>query len=138
MEELKSRYYYINRTMLSKRNHKDLVQRYAFDIVKESSRKQQLQQLLNRTEQQLKEEQMLVMELRDFEPRREIWNDKRDQLYKILSNNADAAASISEKSSSLKRKKFKRKEDMGGVYLSSMRLSFTKPILQQRVFLNNR
>ena len=133
IEEMKSRYYQINRIMLSKRNHKDLVGNYAFDVVKEQSRKQQLVHLLSRNEKQLKEEQMLFLEIKDFEPRREIWNDKRDYLYKIISHNAEAEASISEKSISMKKKKFKRKEEMGGVYLSSTRLSFIRPSMQQKV-----
>ena len=132
LEDLKLRYHQVNRILLGKR--KEAVSEFNFDFVREQSRKQQLLKLLGRTEKQLKEEQMLFLELKDFERRRDAWNEKREHLYKIISHNAEATKSISDKSNSLKKKKFKRKEDMGGIYLSSSRLSFIRPSLQQKVF----
>ena len=119
LEELKQRYYQVNRLLLNARNvtkdpaQKEVIASYSFDIVKENARKANLVLLTQRTPELAKEEEHLMYELKRIEGERERWGVDRDRLYKIMSHNAEAAQIYSEKSASLKKKKhqFKKKED---------------------------
>jgi DNA methyltransferase 1-associated protein 1 len=59
IEELKQRYYQVNRILLSKRNghQKDIISNYAFDLVRENARKANLELLMSRTPQQIQANQ---------------------------------------------------------------------------------
>jgi DNA methyltransferase 1-associated protein 1 len=113
IEELKQRYYQINRLILNVRNPtkdtnmKDLIASYSFDIIKEHSRLQNLQSLMKRSEAQIEEEEHLVSEIQKWMNRD--WS-RREKMYKWVSHNAEAAQQYAEKSSLLKRKQKQKKE----------------------------
>jgi hypothetical protein len=113
IEELKQRYYQVNRLILNARNPtkdtnmKDLIASYSFDIIKEHSRLQNLQSLLKRSDSQIEEEEHLMCELQKWMNRD--WS-RRERVYKWVSHNAEAAQQYAEKSSLLKRKQKQKKE----------------------------
>jgi DNA methyltransferase 1-associated protein 1 len=146
IEELKQRYFQINRLLLNTRNPnkdthlKDQIASFSFDIVQEHSRTQNIVTLLNRTPDLVEKEEHLMMELKKWLSKD--WDKKRDVVYKYVSHNAEAAQQYTERSTLLKRKKLRKNDDgqsveivplpTTGVRLASQRMPVVKQSLQSK------
>ncbi|KAJ2993141.1 DNA methyltransferase 1-associated protein 1 [Globomyces sp. JEL0801] len=100
MEDIKARYYQVCKKLAAVKTAG-----YTFVESKEKLRKEHINKLLSRTPEQLLEEELLYHEIQMYQARRECWSRERDLLYKMVSHNKDATASLTEKSISLKRRK---------------------------------
>ncbi|KAI8062221.1 hypothetical protein BC940DRAFT_309094 [Gongronella butleri] len=96
MEDLKDRYYSVNRKLIKVRgglredvydnrlDRQTLLQYYSFDKNKEAERKQALLRLYQRTPEQVEEEELLFLEARRMEENKEALTIQREQLYSTL------------------------------------------------------
>ncbi|KAJ3257177.1 hypothetical protein HK103_004875 [Boothiomyces macroporosus] len=114
MVDIKQRYFQINRTLL---NHREKKKGFIFDASREAKRIENIERLINRTQEELDNEELLYSQIKQRSN-----SSYDDRLYKIMSFNLEATNSIGEKSANLKKKKV-RKE---GVYLAS------RPLLKQQ------
>ncbi|KAI9302294.1 hypothetical protein BJ944DRAFT_290272 [Cunninghamella echinulata] len=95
MEDLKDRYYSVNRKLIKVRGgltheynpHVDrqtLLQQYSYDKTKEIERKQALLKLYQRTKEEIEEEEILFLEAKRMEEYQQVLTTQRDQLYSTL------------------------------------------------------
>lgn len=95
MEDLKDRYYSVNRKLIKVRGglnyeynpHVDrqtLLQQFSYDKVKETERKQALLKLYQRTKEEIEEEEILFLEAKRMEEYQQALTTRRDQLYSTL------------------------------------------------------
>ncbi|KAJ3309945.1 DNA methyltransferase 1-associated protein 1 [Boothiomyces sp. JEL0838] len=114
MVDIKQRYFQINRTLL---NHREKKKGFIFDASREAKRIENIERLINRTQEELDNEELLYSQIKQRSH-----SSYDDRLYKIMSFNLEATNSIGEKSANLKKKKVKKE----GVYLAS------RPLLKQQ------
>ncbi|KAI8088883.1 uncharacterized protein BX664DRAFT_358512 [Halteromyces radiatus] len=95
LEDLKDRYYTINRKLIKARgglsndhppsmDRQTLLQQYSYDKNKETERKQALIRLYQRSREQIQEEEILFMEAKRMEENQHVFTTQRDQLYSTL------------------------------------------------------
>lgn len=111
-EDLKERYYSVCNRLTKARNpiSYDEGQLIAYDAPHERRRKLQLERLLNRTSQQVEQEETLVAELKKIEMRKKEREKKQQDLQKLISaaeQNTDSKKSSLKKSFSSSIKKLK-------------------------------
>ena len=87
MEEVKQRYFQVNRLLLVARNEPSAS--FTFDTVKEASLRTNLRALMSRSPQVIQEEDYLMAEILKFKAELPDWENERDYLYKIISHNAE-------------------------------------------------
>ncbi|KAJ3129337.1 swr complex subunit [Nowakowskiella sp. JEL0407] len=153
MEDLKDRYFQINRKLSSSRtSNPTLTSQYKFDKDRETERKRHLELLFTRTVEQIREEEALVYELRRRERHEAHWAKEREAMVKIFSLNGDfrgPADNDAAADGKFKKKKTGKEEEgyveepvrkerlTAGVYLRGARLATHRPgskaVVQTRV-----
>ncbi|CAO3651872.1 unnamed protein product [Cunninghamella blakesleeana] len=95
MEDLKDRYYSVNRKLIKVRgglnyeynphiDRQTLLQQFSYDKAKETERKQALLKLYQRTKEEIEEEEILFLEAKRMEEYQQALTTRRDQLYSTL------------------------------------------------------
>jgi hypothetical protein len=108
--------------------------RFNFDKEHDTTRRQNLAHLITQPDR-LKEEELLMNELLEFESKHKKIQNRREYLYKIHSHNQEAAARVEKQTKKTKKPALtvlKKKDQAVGVYLSSSRVIPIKVHLQQK------
>ncbi|ESO12570.1 hypothetical protein HELRODRAFT_62417 [Helobdella robusta] len=148
IEDLKERYYAICHILHKLRNPQSDQKMRVFDANHERRRKEQLEKLFHRTEEQIEEEERLVQELKKIEQRKKEREKKAMDLQKLITaadNNSDSRRSerkiskkivpyktresnVAPESTSIKFPDFKQ----SGVYLRSQKMKLPISLGQKK------